>query len=129
RLSDLLLDSSFEHLPGSGIDPAVELLARDVQPHDERRMACVLSPEPVAPEGMPRLCQLESADHTTAVIRVNGGSRLRVELGEKSVRVLGALLVVDRVPALACTRCGCRGNREVGKRCAEVQPGAADDHR
>ncbi len=72
------------------------------------------------------LGQLERADDTAAVVRMNAPRRLRVELTESGMRSFRAGLVVEPLPALACSRSRRRGQIELGQGRAEVEPCAAD---
>ena len=83
-------------------DPPIELLLRDVEPEDQRRVARVVGPEPIALACSSR--ELEAADDAAAVVRVDGGSALGIELGELRVGLLRPLLVVEPFPALTLAR-------------------------
>src|SRR6185503_20366340 len=69
RLLDLGLDSAFEHRLRPLADALVEHGFRDVEAEDQRRVACLLAPEPV-PRGCERgagLVELEGTDDSPAV--------------------------------------------------------------
>ena len=103
----------------------VELVRRDVEPDDRRRLAGVAGPEPVAAQRMADLGELERAHDAPPVVRVHGRGRLGVEVGQERVRALGAPRR-RRTPALAGAGHGRRRNLELGERGPEVQAGAAD---
>ena len=100
-------------------DPAVELLLRDVEPEDERRMARVVGPEPIALACSAR--ELEAADDAPAVVRVDGRRRLGIDARRaggarcrglrRRTAVPGARARPDRVRAAATGRTGPPGDR------------------
>ena len=104
-------DPCIEHRSCPLCDPAVELLLRDVEPEDERRVARVVGPEAIALACLSR--ELEAADDAPTVVRVDGCGRLGIELGESAVRAFGAFLVVELFQALALARLRCGWKRQV----------------
>ena len=111
------------------LDPPCQLVGRDVEADDQRRVPRLAAPEPVLAraQARPGLGQLERAHDAAAVVRVHGGRRGRIALGEQLVRRLGAELVVEALQPLARSRRGRRRQLEVGQCGAQVEPGAADD--
>ena len=128
---DLLLHPAFEHRLRALADALLEDGLRDVEAEDQRRVAGLLAPEPVARgcERPARLVQLQGADDSPAVVGVDGLRRLRIALGESGVRLLGPEPVVEALPALAGAGRWCRRELEVGERSAEIEARAADDDR
>ena len=78
--------------PVRAVDPPVELVERQVERDDRRRVARVVCPQPVVGgcERAPGLGELERADDAPAVVRVHARGGCRVALGEQRVRCLGS---------------------------------------
>src|SRR5207302_2604135 len=120
-----------EHLPRPLLDAARELRSRHVEAEDERGPAPLVGPQAVAIGSKRRACagELERADDTAPVVRMQPLRRGGIAFGEQTVGGLGAEAVVEPAPALAGS--GSRRWREVqlGQRGTEIEAGPADDDR
>ena len=120
-----------EHLACSRLDAARELVPRDVEPDDQRRMARFERPQAIVagPQRRAGCGELERPDDSTAVVGVHTRGRRRIALGEDGVRRVGAEPVVDAAPVLAGSRApgpaarrGLRARRGSTARCRRRRP-------
>ena len=124
RRSRLLCDAGVEHRARARVDAAGELLARDVEADDERRMPRLRRPEPVVSVAQRRagLGELERADDPCGG---RSGARPRRRPGRaRRARRAPPRRRGGRRRGSQCSRapgCGCRRNVELGQRSAEVE--------
>ena len=120
--------STLEHLPCPSPNPLLERSCRNVEPHDERRPARLLRPEPVRSldERAARLGHLERPHDAAAVVWVHGRSSDRIDRDERRVRAprVAVVAALPGPPRLLVDR---GRDLQVAERRAEVQAGTAGD--
>src|SRR5207302_9060385 len=106
-------DSCLEHLACAPLDPQIELLLRDLEADDQRRMPSLLRPEDVTRrrERLARLREFQRAYHAPAVVCVDARGSRWVAPREQLVRCVGAEPIVEPSPALPNAGLGRRGRR------------------
>ena len=129
RAPHLVLDTLLEHGASARRDAPFELVFRDVEADQERRMPRLFTPELLVSgrEGEPGLRELERPDNPAPVVRMDPRRRVRVEVGEGVMGRLRPEVVVALLPSLA--RAGRRSRRQVelDERRPKVEPATPDD--
>src|SRR5205823_14957096 len=104
---------------------------REVEADDDRRVARIRAPEPVAgsPERSPRVRELERAHDATLIVRMDGGGRGGIALGEQLVGAFCADGFVEALPVLALPGARRRWKLQRRKRSPQVEAGSTGHDR